>query len=91
MSPNANEHEANITNTRNSTIQLPTILSHCLSFLGSSDNHYFLASLSKAFKTAVEQLYEGNQNTSAESITTSVSNCNHAIDLIVGDTDFHNI
>ncbi|GFH61378.1 predicted protein [Chaetoceros tenuissimus] len=92
MSTNVNEqHEGNdlITKSKsNSSIPLPThILRHCLSFLGSSDNYYFLASVSKDFKTVVEQLYGDNRNTSAESIIATVSRCNHVIDLIMGDTE----
>lgn len=47
MTPVANEHEADeVVNNSNSLIPLPThILRHCLSFLGSSDNYYFLAAL----------------------------------------------
>lgn len=59
-------------------------LRHCLSFLGSSDNYYFLASVCKDFKTVVEQLYRGNRNTSTESIIATVSTCNHVIDLFLG-------
>lgn len=88
MSPNANEHEADVFNTSNSATQLPTnVLRQCLSFLGPSDNYYFLASVSKNFKTAVEQLYGENRNTSAESIIATVSTCNHVVDLIMGDTE----
>ncbi|GFH61379.1 predicted protein [Chaetoceros tenuissimus] len=92
MSPNANEqHEADYLVTKsksNSTIPLPThILRHCLSFLGSTDNYYFLASVCKDFKTAVEQLYGDNRNTSAESIIATVSTCNHVHGLIFEDMD----
>ena len=73
---------------RNSCIPLPIhVLRHCLSFLGSSDNYYFLASVCKDFKTAVEQLYGDNRNTSAESIIATVSTCNHVLDLMIGVTD----
>lgn len=67
MTPVANEHEADdVVNNSNSIIPLPThVLRHCLSFLGSSDNYYFLAAVCKDFKTTVEQLYGENRNTSA--------------------------
>ncbi|GFH58363.1 predicted protein [Chaetoceros tenuissimus] len=88
MTPVANEYEANVVNNSNSTIPLPIhILRHCLSFLGSSDNYYFLAAVCKDFKTAVEQLYGENRNTSAESIIATVSTCNHVLVLLYEDTD----
>ena len=90
MSLNANEqHGMDLVKSKSSTNKaLPIdILRHCLSFLGSSDNYYFLASVCKDFKTVVEQLYRGNRNTSTESIIATVSTCNHVFDLLFGDTD----
>ena len=90
MSLNANEqHGMELIKSKSSTIKALPIdtLRHCLSFLGSSDNYYFLASVCKDFKTVVEQLYRGNRNTSTESIIATVSTCNHVFDLLFGDTD----
>ena len=62
----------------NSSLPLPThVLRHCFSFLGSSGHYYFLASVCKDFKVAVEELYKGNRNTSVESIISSVSTYRH--------------
>ena len=96
VSSNKNgQHEADdlVTESKsNSSSPLPTqVLRHCLSFLGSSDNYYFFASVSKDFKTAVEELYGEYRNTSAESITATVSTCNHVFDLIMGGTDLTEI
>ena len=55
------------------------VLSNCFSFLGSSGHYYFLASVCKDFKVAVDELYGDARNTSMDSINTSVSTCTHVI------------
>ncbi|GFH49979.1 predicted protein [Chaetoceros tenuissimus] len=63
--------------------QLPTgVLSNCFSFLGSSGHYYFLASVCKDFKVAVEELYGDDRNTSMDSILTSISTCEHVLELL---------
>ncbi|GFH49980.1 predicted protein [Chaetoceros tenuissimus] len=63
--------------------QLPAnVLSNCFSFLGPSGHYYFLASVCKDFKVAVDELYGDDRNTSMDSILTSVSTFTHVIKLI---------
>lgn len=71
----------------NSSLTLPThVLSHCFFFLGSSGHYYFLASVCKDFKVAVEELYKGSRNTSAESIISSVSTYHHVVKIVDSST-----
>ena len=65
---------------------LPTqVLGNCFSFLGSSGHYYFLASVCKDFKVAVDELYGDDRNTSIDSILTSASACRHVIEMTSGE------
>ncbi|GFH49975.1 predicted protein [Chaetoceros tenuissimus] len=69
---------------------LPTqVLGNCFSFLGKSGHYYFLASVCKDFKVAVDELYGDDRNTSVDSILTSVSTCKHVIDITSGEEHDH--
>lgn len=75
-----------------SSLSLPThVLSHCFSFLGSSGHYYFLASVCKEFKVAVEELYQGNRNTSMDSIISSLSTYRHVIKIVDYNTIYEEI
>lgn len=75
-----------------SSLSLPThVLSHCFSFLGSSGHYYFLASVCKEFKVALEELYQGSRNTSMESIISSVSTYRHVIKIVDCNTIYEEI
>ncbi|GFH49978.1 predicted protein [Chaetoceros tenuissimus] len=63
------------------------VLSNCFSFLGPSGHYYFLASVCKDFKVAVDELYQGNYNTSIESIITSMSTIRHVFEVIESDVE----
>ncbi|GFH49983.1 predicted protein [Chaetoceros tenuissimus] len=70
-----------------SSSPLPThVLSHCFSFLGSSGHYYFLASVCRDFRIAVEELYQGSRNTSMDSIISSVSTYRHIIKIVDSNT-----
>ncbi|GFH49981.1 predicted protein [Chaetoceros tenuissimus] len=76
--------EAKDTHTRigGGILTLPSgVLSNCFSFLGPSGHYYFLASVCKDFKVAVDELYDDDRNTSMNSILTSVSTCTHVMSL----------
>ena len=65
---------------------LPTqVLGNCFSFLGPSGHYYFLASVCKDFKVAVEELYGDDRNTSVGSILTSISTCRHVMEMTSGE------
>lgn len=75
-----------------STLPFPThVLSHCFSFLGSSGHYYFLASVCRHFKIAVEELYQGNRNTSMDSIISSVSTYRHVRNIVDSITIYEEI
>ena len=84
--------EAKDTHTSSSrgVITLPTgVLSNCFSFLGSSGHYYFLASVCKDFKVAVDELYQGNCNTSIEAIITSMSTIEHVFNVIDIEDEYY--
>ncbi|GFH49977.1 predicted protein [Chaetoceros tenuissimus] len=71
-------------------LALPSgVLSNCFSFLGACSHYYFLASVCKDFKVAVDELYQGNCNTSIESIITSMSTIRHVQEIVRFEDEYY--